>query len=59
MMNVSRSERIQGGIYGALVGDALGVPVEFTSRVAARRSEARAAHSRLRPLSMAWAVGLS
>lgn len=26
------SERIRGGIYGALVGDALGVPVEFTAR---------------------------
>lgn len=32
MANVSKDERVQGGIYGALVGDALGVPVEFTSR---------------------------
>lgn len=26
------ADRIRGGIYGALVGDALGVPVEFTGR---------------------------
>lgn len=29
---VSRSERILGGLWGAVVGDALGVPVEFRSR---------------------------
>jgi ADP-ribosyl-[dinitrogen reductase] hydrolase len=30
--NVFRNERIPGGLWGALVGDALGVPVEFQSR---------------------------
>jgi ADP-ribosylglycohydrolase len=30
--NEIRSERIPGGLWGALVGDALGVPVEFLSR---------------------------
>jgi len=29
---MEKSERIAGGIWGAIVGDALGVPVEFTSR---------------------------
>ena len=29
---VSLKERILGGLWGAIVGDALGVPVEFTSR---------------------------
>ena len=29
---LSRRQRIEGGLFGALVGDALGVPVEFTSR---------------------------
>lgn len=27
--NLERSERIRGGVYGLLVGDALGVPYEF------------------------------
>jgi len=27
-----RTERIQGGLWGAVVGDALGVPVEFRGR---------------------------
>jgi ADP-ribosyl-[dinitrogen reductase] hydrolase len=31
---LSAGERIAGGIYGALVGDALGVPVEFSDRSA-------------------------
>lgn len=31
-MVVAKQERILGGIWGAIVGDALGVPVEFTSR---------------------------
>jgi ADP-ribosyl-[dinitrogen reductase] hydrolase len=31
---LSVEERIRGAIYGALVGDALGVPVEFSSRAA-------------------------
>lgn len=31
---VSSKERILGGLWGAVVGDALGVPVEFTSRSA-------------------------
>lgn len=30
----TREERILGGLYGCLVGDALGVPVEFSSREA-------------------------
>jgi ADP-ribosyl-[dinitrogen reductase] hydrolase len=30
----TREERIMGGLYGSLVGDALGVPVEFSSRAA-------------------------
>ena len=29
---LSRSERLQGAVWGHAVGDALGVPVEFTSR---------------------------
>jgi ADP-ribosylglycohydrolase len=33
-MVVTQHDRIAGGIWGALVGDALGVPVEFTSRAA-------------------------
>ncbi len=31
-MPLSKTDRIRGGIYGALVGDALGVPVEFAAR---------------------------
>ncbi len=31
------SDRIKGGLWGAIVGDALGVPVEFTSRDERRR----------------------
>ena len=31
---VSNRERILGGLWGSLVGDALGVPVEFMSRIA-------------------------
>ena len=34
---MEKSERIAGGIWGAIVGDALGVPVEFTSREERRR----------------------
>ena len=32
MKAVSRDESVRGALYGALVGDALGVPVEFSSR---------------------------
>jgi ADP-ribosylglycohydrolase len=32
MNAVSRKERVLGGLWGALVGDALGVPVEFKNR---------------------------
>ncbi len=32
--NVSFKERLLGGLWGALVGDALGVPVEFKNRAA-------------------------
>lgn len=31
-INLSRAPRIRGALYGALVGDALGVPVEFSTR---------------------------
>src|SRR5215471_988863 len=31
-MKPSRKERVLGGLWGAVVGDALGVPVEFKSR---------------------------
>ncbi len=30
--NISRKDRILGGLWGSLVGDALGVPVEFKTR---------------------------
>ena len=30
--NISQQERILGGLWGAFVGDALGVPVEFRDR---------------------------
>jgi len=30
--NLAVKERLLGGLWGALVGDALGVPVEFTNR---------------------------
>src|SRR5438552_2678309 len=30
---ISHNDRVLGGLWGALVGDALGVPVEFKSRV--------------------------
>ncbi|MBX7121898.1 MAG: ADP-ribosylglycohydrolase family protein [Opitutaceae bacterium] len=38
---VHSSDRIRGGILGALVGDALGVPVEFSSRSERRRDPVR------------------
>jgi len=34
---IQATDRIQGGILGALVGDALGVPVEFTDRTERNR----------------------
>ena len=34
---ISNTERILGGLWGAIIGDALGVPVEFTSREERRR----------------------
>lgn len=34
---MNRRERIVGGLWGAIVGDALGVPVEFTGREERRR----------------------
>jgi ADP-ribosyl-[dinitrogen reductase] hydrolase len=30
--NISQKDRILGGLWGSLVGDALGVPVEFKDR---------------------------
>lgn len=32
MTGLSKQDRVLGGLWGAVVGDALGVPVEFTSR---------------------------
>ncbi len=29
MCDISQQERIAGGLYGLLIGDALGVPYEF------------------------------
>lgn len=37
MSALSESDRMAGALWGALVGDALGVPVEFMSREAIRR----------------------
>ena len=34
---MNRRERVVGGLWGAIVGDALGVPVEFTDREKRRR----------------------
>lgn len=34
MIGLNHEQRILGGLYGSLVGDALGVPVEFASRSA-------------------------
>ena len=31
-MNMSTKELIKSGVFGVIVGDALGVPVEFTIR---------------------------
>ena len=36
-MDTAMKNRILGGLWGAIVGDALGVPVEFTSREERRR----------------------
>jgi len=38
MTNLSVTERILGGLWGAVVGDALGVPVEFQSREQLRQN---------------------
>lgn len=35
------SDRIEGGLWGSLVGDALGVPVEFSERAERRRDPVR------------------
>ncbi len=37
MTDVSRRDRMLGGLWGAVVGDALGVPVEFRGRDARKR----------------------
>jgi len=34
----SRKDRILGGLWGAVIGDALGVPVEFRSRAEVQAS---------------------
>lgn len=39
--SLTRAARIRGAIYGALVGDALGVPVEFSSREELSRTPVR------------------
>ena len=36
-MVVEKQDRMLGGLWGAIVGDALGVPVEFTSRAERQR----------------------
>jgi ADP-ribosylglycohydrolase len=36
LTNLSKRERILGGLWGSLVGDALGVPVEFKDRATVR-----------------------
>ena len=36
-MVVAKQDRMLGGLWGAIVGDALGVPVEFTSRAERQR----------------------
>jgi hypothetical protein len=38
MTGLSRQSRILGGLWGAIIGDALGVPVEFMSREQVRRN---------------------
>lgn len=38
MSSIPHSERVQGALWGALVGDALGVPVEFYSRTELQRT---------------------
>ena len=38
MTELSRQSRILGGLWGAIIGDALGVPVEFKSREEVRRN---------------------
>ena len=38
---ISRRDRVLGGLWGALVGDALGVPVEFKSREGIRQHPVR------------------
>jgi ADP-ribosyl-[dinitrogen reductase] hydrolase len=36
--HISRKDRILGGLWGAVVGDALGVPVEFRNRADTKRN---------------------
>ena len=38
MTELSRQSRILGGLWGAIIGDALGVPVEFMNREQVRRN---------------------
>jgi len=38
MSEISKRERVLGGLWGSLVGDALGVPVEFLSRDEVRQN---------------------
>lgn len=38
MTEISRQSRMLGGLWGAVIGDALGVPVEFMSREQVRRN---------------------
>ena len=37
MTELTFKDRVLGGLWGAVVGDALGVPVEFRSRAEVRR----------------------
>jgi ADP-ribosylglycohydrolase len=41
VISISRRDRILGGLWGALVGDALGVPVEFKNRAAVQSDPVR------------------
>ena len=44
MTDLSAKDKISGGLWGAVVGDALGVPVEFQSRERLRRDPVRYMH---------------
>ena len=41
---ITKTDRLLGGLWGSLIGDALGVPVEFIDRASLGRIISRAAH---------------